>query len=361
MLAGWETFHMAVDLRHDPPLLYAAANNPWWGPSVARSADGGKTWDQRTTGLGFPKDMGLAIQNVWYVQPGPVGEPGVVYAGTQPPGLFRSDDWGVSWAPVESLTRHEFRAFYQGIGEAPDTGSPLHSIEIDPRDPKRMYVAISGGGSYLTRDGCKTWELFSHHAMPSELRKEMFVSQQLSDVPAGVDPAAVWDMHKFVLDTKAPDRLWTQAHTGVFRSDDAGATWEDVTPPRLDMVVRPAAPTPGLYEFHGFPIAVTQREPDGVYLLPLQADDFRVCPGQLTIYRTRDRGKTWQALTEGLPGPGDYQSAYRERMDTDGLDPEGIYLGTSNGQTYASADGGDHWQRLPGTVPPVLSVTCAVY
>jgi hypothetical protein len=145
MLAGWEIFHMAADLRHDPPLLYAAANNPWWGPSIARSSDGGKTWDQRTTGLGFPKDMGLAIQNVWYVQPGHESEPGVVYAGTQPPGLFRSEDWGASWSAIESVTRQEFRAFYQGIGEAPDTGSPLHSIEIDPRDPKRIHLAISGG------------------------------------------------------------------------------------------------------------------------------------------------------------------------------------------------------------------------
>jgi photosystem II stability/assembly factor-like uncharacterized protein len=134
----------------------------------------------------------------------------------------------------------------------------------------------------------------------------------------------------------------------VFRSQDAGVTWKDVTE--------------GLPSFHGFPIAVTRRGPDAAYVVPLQyeSDNFRVCPGQFTVYRTRDGGSSWDRLTDGLPGPNDYQSAYREGMDTDGLDPEGVYVGTSNGEVYASADGGDHWQRLPGTLPPVLSVTCAV-
>jgi photosystem II stability/assembly factor-like uncharacterized protein len=361
LLAGWEVFHMMADARSDPRRLYAAANNPWWGPSIAKSTDGGKTWDQRSQGLGFPPDMGLTIENVWFVKPGHDTEPGAVYAGTQPAGLFRSEDYGESWSSVDSINRHEFRSFFQGIGESPQARSPLHSIEIDPRDAAHMYVAVSGGGSYETKDGAKSWQIFSHRATPAEPRKEMFVSQALSSVPPGVDPAAVWDMHTLVLDTKNPDRLWTQAHTGVFRSDDGGQNWEDVTPSPLETVVRPAAPTPGLLAFHGFPIAVTRREPDAAFLLPLQADDFRACPGQFAVYRTRDGGRTWQPLTNGLPGPHDYQSAYREGMDTDGLEPEGVYVGTSNGAVYASIDGGDRWQRLPGTLPPILSVTCAVY
>jgi len=95
--------------------------------------------------------------------------------------------------------------------------------------------------------------------------------------------------------------------------------------------------------------------------LEFQANNFRVCAGQFAVCRTRDAGKSWQRLADGLPGPGDYQSVYREGLDTDGLDPEGVYVGTSNGQVFASADGGDHWRRLPGTLPPVLSVTSAVW
>ena len=95
-------------------------------------------------------------------------------------------------------------------------------------------------------------------------------------------------------------------------------------------------------------------------MLKFEDENFRVCPGQFTVYCTRDAGASWNALTDGLPGPIDYQSVYREGLDTDGLEPEGRYVGTSNGQVYASADGGDYWQRLPGMLPPVLSLSCAL-
>ena len=358
LLEGWQVFHMTADTRSDPPRLYAAANNAWWGRSIARSADGGKTWEQRTPGLAFPEDMGLTVDTVWHVRPGHESEPGVVYAGTAPGGLFRSEDWGESWASIDGINRHPLRQFWSWV---PDGLSPLHSIEIDPRDPQHMYVAVSGGGSYETEDGGESWRMVSHHAialsedskkaaaghpMVTSAEARAYVSQYAANVGPGVDPAAVFDMHRMRIDAKAPDRLWAQAHTGVFRSTNRGQTWQEVTD--------------GLPSFHGFPIAVTRREPDAAFVVPLKYDEFRVCPGQFTVYRTRDGGDSWEALTDGLPGPGDYQSAYREGMDTDGLTPEGVYVGTSNGQVYASADGGDHWRRLPGTLPPVLSVTCAV-
>ncbi|MDO8614921.1 MAG: hypothetical protein Q7T33_04180 [Dehalococcoidia bacterium] len=170
----------------------------------------------------------------------------------------------------------------------------------------------------------------------------------ISGLPPGRDPAAIDELHRMRLDPKNPDRIWGQAHMGVFRSDDAGATWEDVTV--------------GLPSFHGFPIAVTHRQPDAVFVVPLDygQDNFRVAPGQFAVYRTRDSGKSWERLTDGLPGPHDYQSVYREGLDTDGLDPEGVYAGTSNGEVYYGREGGERWQRLPGTLPPVLSVTAAV-
>lgn len=347
MMGGWRVFHMAADLRDETPRLYAAGKHDVWGRAIARSTDLGKSWDNHTEGLGFPEDLGLAIDAVWQVRPGHESQPGVVYAGTAPAGLFRSEDWGASWTSIESINSHEHRGFWQPVAGGPtEGGPPVQSIEIDPRDPDHMYVAISG--AYVTLDGTDSWRLFSHRAISTSPEAKMFISQAVSNAP-GIDPAAAHDMHKLVIDVKNPDRLWTQAHVGVFRSDDGGRNWEDVTP--------------GLPSFHGFPIAVTRREPDAVFIVPLQVgdDNIRTCPGQLAVYRTRDAGTSWEPLTEGLPGPDDYQSVYREGLDTDGLDPEGVYVGTSNGQVYASADGGDHWQRLPGTLPPVLSVTCAVF
>jgi photosystem II stability/assembly factor-like uncharacterized protein len=299
-------------------------------------------WDNTPAGV---------IGNIWNVAPGHVSEPGVVYAGTQPAGLFRSEDWGQSWSPVEAINRHSNRKYWTGTGGG---DSCIHSIHVHPDDPKRIFLCVGAGGSYESKDNGETWELFSQNAIVTnpigkkllaELVQEM---PESSGLPPGKDPAAIDELHRMRLDPKDPDRLWGQAHFGVFRSDDAGATWSDVTE--------------GLPSFHGFPIAVTHHPPDGVFVVPLDygQDNFRVSLGQFAVYRTQDSGKSWQPLTKGLPGPNDYQSVYREGLDTDGLDSEGVYVGTSNGEVYASADGGASWQRLPGTLPPILSVTAAV-
>lgn len=350
IMPGWTVSHMAVDTRRDPARIYAAASHWAWGRSVARSDDGGVTWEQRSPGLSFPEDMGISVGSVWNVRPGHADQPGVVFAGVQPAGLFRSEDWGESWSPVDSINRHPYREHWSGTGGG---DSCLHSIEVDPRDPRRMYVSISAGGSYRSSDGGASWELCSHRAIATTPAAKEFLAmieaQFPTVLPPNVDPAATDEMHKLKLDPKNPDRLWGQAHIGVFRSDHDAQHWQDVTH--------------GLPSFHGFPIAVTRREPDAVYVVPLafEDDNFRVVRGQFAVYRSRNGGCSWDRLTCGLPGPDDYQSVYREGLDTDGLDPEGVYVGTSNGQIYASADGGDQWQRLPGTLPPILSVTCAVY
>lgn len=372
ILPGWSFYHMAADIHSDPPRLYAAANHWAWGRSVAKSTDLGKMWDYRSEGLAFPPDMKSpnpggrggapgewqntppgVIGNVWSVAPGHPSEPGVVFAGTQPAGLFRSEDWGHSWRPVEAINRHPNRKYWTGTGGG---DSCIHSIQVDPRDPKRIYLCVGAGGSYQSRDNGESWELFSQNATVTNPQAKKLLAEMAqqfpemaAELPPDRDPAGLDELHRMRLDPKNPDRMWGQAHWGVFRSDDSGATWEDVTN--------------GLPSFHGFPIAVTHHQPDAAYVVPLDygQDNFRVSLGQFTVYRTQDSGKTWEPLTNGLPGPNDYQSVYREGLDTDGLDPEGVYVGTSNGQLFASADGGDHWQRLPGTLPPVLSVTCAVF
>ena len=377
ILPGWSFHHMTGDVRSDPPRLYAAANHWAWGPSVAKSTDGGKTWDYRSEGLAFPPDMkdfiaGLpskpqspvpgewsnaalgTIGNIWSVAPGHASEPGVVFASTQPAGLFRSEDWGQSWKPVEGINRHPFRQYWTGTGGG---DSCIHSVHVDPRDPARIYLCVGAGGSYESRDNGESWELFSHNAMVTNPEAKKLLAQMAgqfggelpSALPPDKDPAGLDELHRMRLDPKNPDRMWGQAHWGVFRSDDSGATWEDVTD--------------GLPSFHGFPIAVSHHPPDATYVVPLDygRDNFRVTPGQFAVYRTPDGGKTWERLTEGLPGPNSYQSVYREGLDTDGLDPEGVYVGSSTGQVFASADGGDQWQRLPGDLPPILSVSCAVF
>jgi len=371
ILPGWSFFHMSADLRDTSPRFYAAANHWAWGRSVAKSTDMGKTWDYRSKDLAFPPDMadfigGLprrtgpvpgewsntapgTIGNIWTVSPGHESEPGVVFAGTQPAGLFRSEDWGQSWRPVESINRHPNRRYWSGTGGG---DSCIHSIHVDQRDPKHVYLCVASGGTYESKDDGESWDLITHKAIVTNTQGAKLMAQLVQEfpqeLPPGMDPASIDELHKMRVDTKNQDRMWGQAHFGVFRSDDRGETWEDVTE--------------GLPSFHGFSIAVTHRPPDAAYVVPLDygQDNFRVALGQFAVFRSRDSGKTWQPLTKGLPGPSDYQSVYREGLDTDGLDSEGVYVGTSNGEVFASADGGDSWQRLPGTLPPVLSVTATV-
>ncbi|MCK9487097.1 MAG: exo-alpha-sialidase [Dehalococcoidia bacterium] len=355
IMPGWTVYHMAVDTRRATPRIFAAGSHWAWGPMVAKSDDGGETWDQRSPGIAFPEDMTERVGSVWNVRPGRASEPGVVYAGTQPAGLFKSEDWGDTWAPVEELNRHEYRPFW---GESGGGDSALHSIELHPTDPQTMYVCIATGGTYVTHDTGKTWALCTHRVLATnKLAKKMeddFKERypQFADyqppVPPGVDPAALNEMHKMRLNPSNPDVLWAQTHVGVFRSGDASGTWDDVTE--------------GLPSFHGFPIGVSRNGEDNAWVVPLafEADNFRVCDGQFAVYRTTDAGASWQALTEGLPGPDDFQSVYREGMDTDGLPEEGVYVGTTNGQVYASNNRGDSWRRLPGTLPPILSVSVTV-
>lgn len=366
IMPGWSVYHAEADARGGDQRLYLAANHWAWGPCVAKSVDGGTEWDWNSTGLGFPPDMAGAIGNIWEVRPGHRDEPGVVYAGTQPAGLFRSADYGASWAPIDGLNRHAHRGRW-GMSGGGD--SCLHSIEIDPRDSRHMWIAISSGGSYETRDGGDTWTMFSHGVIPTTamartkmqelLDMDESLGQATVESPADqfppqeegypdLDPMAMNEMHKMRLDQKNPSRLWTASHIGVYRSDDEGANWVDVTE--------------GLPSVHGFPMAVTRAGKDAAFVVPLEfeANNFRVVPGQFTVYRTQDSGTSWEALTNGLPGPHDYQSVYRNAMDTDSLDNAGVYVGTTNGEVYASADTGDHWQRLPGTLPPILSVTACI-
>ncbi len=183
ILPGWSFFHMSADTRDSKPRLYAAANHWAWGPSVAKSEDLGKTLglperrarlsarhegvqrEQADAPPGVPGDWDNTpagvIGNIWNVQAGHASEPGVVYAGTQPAGLFRSEDWGRSWQPIEGINRHENRKFWNGTGGG---DSCIHSIHVHPDDPKRIFLAVGAGGCYESKDNGETWELFSQNA-----------------------------------------------------------------------------------------------------------------------------------------------------------------------------------------------------
>jgi photosystem II stability/assembly factor-like uncharacterized protein len=251
----------------------------------------------------------------------------VVYAGVSEAGLFRSQDRGESWEPVLGFNDHPTRSTWMpGFG-----GLCLHTILTDRRDPDRIWCGVSSSGAFRSEDGGKSW----------------------TGANAGVSegPDGGFCVHSMANDPNDADVIYRQDHRGVYRSRDSGDSWE---------VIENGLPVGPLSDSHecsfGFPIAVDPGS-DSAYVIPLEGDSYRFPrEGKLRVYRTRDHGDHWEPLSKGLPEGHTYTSILRGAMATDGMDPCGVYFGTSAGTVYATRDGGDTWTQLPCTLPRILSV-----
>ena len=209
----------------------------------------------------------------------------------------------------------------------------LHTICIDPKNHKRIFIAISSAGTFRTDDGGKTWKPINRG-----LR-----SQYIPDPDAEVGHC----VHRIALHPSRPNVLFMQKHWDVMRSDDAGENWHEVSG--------------DLPTDFGFPIEVHAHEPDTVYVVPITSDSLHYPPeGKLRVYRSRSGGNDWEPLTNGLPQENCYVNVLRDAMCVDSLDPCGVYFGTTGGQVYASADGGDRWAPIVRDLPAVVSVEVQV-
>lgn len=305
--------------------LYAAGGSAWYGPAIWRSTDDGASWAPSSEGLTYG-DAGPKIETVWNVTP----INGTVYAGVEPAGLFRSDDRGATWQHVAGLREHPSRPEWQpGNG-----GLCLHSIVAHPTDRQRLWVGISAVGTFETHDGGLTWTTRN--------------SGVRADFMPGPPPEYGQCVHKLGLHAAQPETLYQQNHCGVYRSDDGGRQWADITP--------------GLPSQFGFPLVVHPHDPDTIYVIPLNGDDRgrHMIDGSAAVWRSRDRGSTWQRLADGLPQSGAYLGVLREAMTADRLEPAGIYFGTSTGQVFASADEGQTWTLAADYLPPIWSLEATV-
>jgi photosystem II stability/assembly factor-like uncharacterized protein len=321
-LVGREVYHAIVDPRDGT--RWAATDHAVWGAHIHRSTDGGATWEVLETAPHHADERGL--EAVWFLAAGPDDEPGVLYAGIEPAGLFVSRDEGASWQPVTALNDHATRGTWQEAGG----GLALGSIQHDPRDSRRMYCSISAGGVYRTDDGGATWRACNRGVRADFLPDRYPESGQC--------------VHRLLLHPARPDRLYQQNHCGVYRSDDRGANWVEITE--------------GLPSEFGYALATDPADADVAYVIPEESSHMRAMPGgRLRVYRTRDAGASWEALAEGLPQKHAYVSILRDGMCNDDAQPTGLYFGTSSGHLFASADGGGSWRLVAGYLPRILSVT----
>jgi len=335
LFAGWEVFHIQGS-SSDPDRLYASLWTPWTGPVIQRSTDGGLTW--HTVGnqflykppTTFHKDFSReakpwTFRRVWHLKSSLDDTGERVLAGIEDAALFQSLDGGASWEEVHSLRLHPTNRLWEPGGG----GLCLHTILTDPTNPHRLYVAISAAGAFRSDDAGRTWRPINRGLRTTYTPEP--------------EPEAGYCVHKMALHPARPHVLFMQKHGGVYRSDDAGETWEDISA--------------GLPSNFGFPIAVHSHDPNTVYVVPLTDDERRYPPeGALRVWRSRDGGGTWEPVGKGLPDRHCYVNVLRDAMAVDQMDPCGIYFGTTGGQIYASRDAGGTWRSLVANLPPVYSV-----
>jgi hypothetical protein len=354
LFAGWEMYHLKGSPA-DPNRIYASQSSGWFGQVIQRSNDGGKTWevpgaDKPPTTFPPPKgsndfryDTSPAtgkpltthmwydgtqhpweFKRVWHLEPS-LTDPDTVYAGIEDAALFLSTNGGQSWQELPGLRGHDTGPKWQpGAG-----GMCLHTIIVDPSNPKRIVIAISAAGAFRSDDGGKSWKPIN----------KGLVSQQIPDPRAEVGHC----VHHIAMHPSRPNVLFMQKHWDVMRSENAGDHWTEVSG--------------NLPTDFGFVIDVHAHEPETIYVIPIKSDgEHYVHEGKLRVYRSRGGGNEWEALTNGLPQANCYVNVLRDAMAVDSLDKCGVYFGTTGGQVYCSPDAGDSWSPIVRDLPAVLSV-----
>ncbi len=319
--------------------LFAAMALGHFGVKLHRSRDGGKSWDEiakptypeKPEGLedkdGWGKEIPWNTEVIWSLASGGADQPGRLWAGTIPGGLFKSDDAGDSWALVESLWNDPRRAKWMGGGmDLPG----LHSICVDPRDSGRVVIGVSCGGVWVTEDDGATWEV------RAEGMRAAYMPPDDADNPLIQDP------HQLAMSPSDPDVVWAQHHNGIFRSVDGCGHWTELQD------VQPSS--------FGFPVVVHPREPDTAWFVPAVKDECRIpVDGKVVVTRTRDGGKTFDVLSKGLPQTFAYDLTFRHALDIDSSGDR-LAFGTTTGSLFVSEDQGDSWQVVSTHLPPVDAV-----
>jgi len=327
---GRSVYAFGYDGRNGRQKLWAAVNSSFWGSFLSSSNDFGKTWsDPESYNIKFPEGSDVSLKQIWQIVNDP-HDSDTLYCGVEPAALFKSTDAGATWSLERGLFDHPHRPQWHPGGG----GLCLHTILPDPTNKDRMWIAISTGGVYRTEDGGQHWE-----PRNKGIRAPFMPPDQQY-------PEWGQCVHKVVFHPSNPERMFLQHHWGVYRSEDAGDSWQDIGK--------------GLPSDFGFAMEIDPADANTVYIIPIESDEFRCTPeGKLRVYRTKDGGESWDALTNGLPQEDALETILRDNMKADANSPTGLYFGTRNGKLFGSPDGGESWTTIREGLPPITCVKTA--
>ncbi|MEA3055235.1 MAG: hypothetical protein QOD30_667 [Actinomycetota bacterium] len=323
-------------VAHDGTVLVASSTGHL-GPTVFRSTDDGATWSEASKPPAFAADDRLqrTLKNVFWLTPS--HEQGVWYAGgCSPQSLFRSDDDGVTWSPVSGWNDHPlWETWCEYPEEQTPDGAMLHSVLVDPRDARHLYLSLSGGGTFESTDGGADW-----HPLNEGVRADFFPDPY---------PEFGQDPHTVRMHPTMPDRLYMQNHCGMYRLDR----------PETKLIRIGDNKPPAIGDI-GFPIELHPRDPDTAWVFPM--DGTEVWPrtsidGRPCAYVTHDAGESWTEQSNGMPERA-WFTVKRQAMTTDDADPVGVYFGTTCGELWSSNDEGDSWTCVASHLPEIYSVEC---
>jgi hypothetical protein len=307
--------------------IYAALNLGHFGAKLHRSDDGGKHW-RELPAPAFPSDTAgePSVQLYWNLEAGAPSQPGRLWIGAIPAGLFRSDDRGESWHLVGSLWNVPEREKWVGGGY---DNAGIHSISLDPRDSNELFIAVSVGGVWKSGDGGESWSLHGDGLIATYMPPDQAGNREMQDP------------HRVVRCPAALDVMWMQHHNGIFRSSNAGSTWTQLKPPGDDI---------------GFAVAAHPNDSATAWFVPAVKDEFRYPrDGAMSVTRTRDGGNNWEIFRDGLPQRDAYDLVYRHGLDVDDTGAR-LAMGSTTGALWVSDDAGERWQLINAHLPPIYAV-----
>ncbi len=336
---GCIVHHLVLDPRDGRTMLMATRTGHL-GPTVLRSTNRGRSWVEIKEPPAFAKvpegETGRAVDHVFWLSPGLPSQPGVWWAGTSPQGLFRSEDGGITWTEVVGFN-HDVVALLASRPDATPDGPIVHSILVDPRDPRHLYVGLSGGGTFESVDEGISWRPLNRGVLADFLPEKY--------------PEWGQDPHIMALHPLNPDRLYQQNHCGIYRLDRPGEIW-----------TRIGSSMPKEVGDIGFPIVLHPRDPDTLWVIPMDGTAVwpRTSPdGKPAVYRSKNGGMSWERQAAGLPPRDAWLTVKRQAFAADAGEPLGLYFGTTGGEIWMSTDEGRRWRVLARHLPEIYTVQAA--